>query len=1021
MRVPCIAGAVMLLCMAEYLVALEQSMVIEKLDNVNSDILSRQKRSLSSTGIKSLRVTSVIQSRFARVTFVSTMENGENFAKEMTFSVRLPKAAFITEFNMVVDGVTFIGKIKEKEAAKKQFEQAKESGNTAGLVTADVRETRTFDVSANVPAHSSVDFHLVYQQLLKRKLGSYNHVIMVNPGQVIDNFVIDVYITETSGITSISTETPGKGSGAREKVAKSDDDKNRIDVYTDVRRSKNQAKVTFKPTQTQQRRLLTLPEDEKKFTVNYDVTREVLGGEIQTRNGYFVHFFAPENLPILAKKVVFLIDQSGSMQGHKMQQTKTAFASILKELRDSDRFNIISFSTGTETWKNTEDGLVGVTNKNVDEAVKHVQNLNAAGGTNINEAILKASRLFQNDAMDEPSSSMIILLSDGNPTSGVSNTAQIRLNARREINGRFSLFCLGFGEDIDHDFLKRLSNENDGIARKIYEDSDADIQLEGFFQEVAAPLLLNVKMRYSGADADAVSISDFDKYFKGSEEVIVGVIDESAMGVHSVISGMSREGEVRYEISSTEIDDSFQHWYKDAGNFDDFIERLWAYFTIENLLEKKTLSESQIKKQELTSKIIELALKYKFVTPLTSMVVTLPEDEIKTTPDGPIVEPTLPPCIMRGSKVPEDITEFPIWCPVIFDRQTSRVVPNRGRYLSRTLSHTHSSITRLLSSAPKLARMRTASNARVIGAGHSFRSSSITNRRQRISSLQQIMGQRTSLATSFTTTTTTTRIPTTATPPPRKKTPRFLRTCSGKKRTSSGRITLSTLIQSEPYPYTCKWIVKVKKGSWIDLHAETLNTTKNQVVVTGADGQNILLHQRGFQSPKFISVEDNKITILIAIHPSDKLRPGIEISYEEFIPEPDTPAVVHEIEFPQESTPNCGNIINSAENPEGTISSPGFPKMYLDNLYCQWSILNSNATTHDLIISFQKFDVETNAGGPCTHDILAVGEGDEEQTFCGHDLPEDITTGAELVKIKFMSDDSLGAGGFMLRYDLVAK
>lgn len=40
----------------------------------------------------------------------------------------------------------------------------------------------------------------------------------------------------------------------------------------------------------------------------------------QVVNGYFVHFFAPQGLPVVPKNIVFVIDVSGSMQGRKMEQ-----------------------------------------------------------------------------------------------------------------------------------------------------------------------------------------------------------------------------------------------------------------------------------------------------------------------------------------------------------------------------------------------------------------------------------------------------------------------------------------------------------------------------------------------------------------------------------------------------------------------------------------------------------------------------------------------------------------------------
>lgn len=45
----------------------------------------------------------------------------------------------------------------------------------------------------------------------------------------------------------------------------------------------------------------------------------------KTSDGYFVHHFAPSSLPRIPKNVVFVIDQSGSMHGRKIQQVQFEF------------------------------------------------------------------------------------------------------------------------------------------------------------------------------------------------------------------------------------------------------------------------------------------------------------------------------------------------------------------------------------------------------------------------------------------------------------------------------------------------------------------------------------------------------------------------------------------------------------------------------------------------------------------------------------------------------------------------
>lgn len=42
----------------------------------------------------------------------------------------------------------------------------------------------------------------------------------------------------------------------------------------------------------------------------------------QVLNGHFVHYFAPKDLPVVPKNVVFVIDTSASMLGTKLRQVK---------------------------------------------------------------------------------------------------------------------------------------------------------------------------------------------------------------------------------------------------------------------------------------------------------------------------------------------------------------------------------------------------------------------------------------------------------------------------------------------------------------------------------------------------------------------------------------------------------------------------------------------------------------------------------------------------------------------------
>ena len=169
--------------------------------------------------------------------------------------------------------------------------------------------------------------------------------------------------------------------------------------------------------------------------------------------GYFVHFIAPENLPPMPKHVVFVLDTSGrlagstrdhskhlkgnfffSMQHRKMEQTIAAMVTILGEMRSKDYLTIISFATNIRVWELGESAIVKASPDNIGNAVKHVELLEAAGSTNINDAVLKALTILthvKQKGILKDVQPMMFLLTDGYPTVGVTDTQEILTNIKK--------------------------------------------------------------------------------------------------------------------------------------------------------------------------------------------------------------------------------------------------------------------------------------------------------------------------------------------------------------------------------------------------------------------------------------------------------------------------------------------------------------------------------------------------------------------------------------------------------------
>ncbi|XP_062977227.1 inter-alpha-trypsin inhibitor heavy chain H3-like isoform X1 [Elgaria multicarinata webbii] len=563
--------------------------------------------------IYSMKIDCKVTSRFSHNVITSRAVNRGNVSKEALFDVELPKTAFITNFTMTIDGVTYPGTIKEKEAAQQQYQQAVSRGQTAGLVKASGRKTEKFSVTVNIAAASKVTFVLTYEELLKRRFGKYELFIKVNPKQLVNKFEIEANIFEPQGISYLEAEGSFITNDLLPVIHKSFSGK--------------KGEVTFKPTLDQQRSCVNCPTTllDGDFVIKYDVNRES-PGNLQIVNGYFVHFFAPKNVSHLPKNIVFIIDVSISMSGRKLQQTKDALLKILEDIKEEDYLNFVLFGSDVHKWKHT---LIQATPENLDEARRYVRNINIAGWTNLNGGLMAGIEMLndaqKNGSVPERSASLIIMLTDGRPTKGERDTQVILDNVRNAIQGKYPLYNLGFGYDLDYGSLEKLAAENNGLARRIYEDSDSDLQLQGFYDEVANPLLTEVELKYPENAISDLTQSSFKHYYDGSEIVVAGHLTLPDFNdIFVEVTAHGAEEDMTFS-EQADVEETAKALEEQEYVFGDYIERLWAYLTIQQLLEKRNAAKGE-EKANLTAKALEMSLKYKFVTPLTSMVVTKPED-----------------------------------------------------------------------------------------------------------------------------------------------------------------------------------------------------------------------------------------------------------------------------------------------------------------------------------------------------------------------------------------------------------
>jgi uncharacterized protein YegL len=657
--------------------------------------------------IVDMNIRSDIQYRYAKTIVKSYVKNpSASMSQEVTFIMVLPSTAFISNFTMQVNGkdTIYVARVAEKEEAKKSYNEAITAGQSAGIVDADTRDASQITVRSNLEAAGKMIFTLTYEELLERHNSMYEQVIHVNPGQVVPVYNVDVYINESLPVTNLNV--PELKLNPNEITSQLS--ANEIaTIERNIDGDSNKVHIHFNPTPEDQNRMGELSKNKEngmsgQFIVQYDVDRKNQTNEIQILDGYFVHFFAPDTLDVLPKHVVFVLDVSGSMEGTKLQQTKDAMLTILDDLSDQDYFNVLTFSDDVYHWTPKLQEPSVNNSSNVEkrrlthkatkmvrkEAVKYVLGLRTIGGTNIHDGLKESINVVKNVRISESVPSnvkpIIIFLTDGEATAGVTDSQDIRKNVKSaNRNLEVPIYGLAFGDGADFGLVKDISTESEAFARRIYEASDAPIQLEDFYQEIASPLLSNVTFDYVGESFQNKTNKSINTYFKGGEYVVAGKVDgvvDQDDELEIVVSGIGKSANYKEIISRciyypdhhtsnfTDYDECCDELYCDysphpcdqympsrhvncipwpitpilpdpistiakgtKSDAENFIERLWAFLTIQNILnedENKDSNQAVHEEEESDKdKALDLSLKYNFVTELTSLVVIKPNDE----------------------------------------------------------------------------------------------------------------------------------------------------------------------------------------------------------------------------------------------------------------------------------------------------------------------------------------------------------------------------------------------------------
>jgi Ca-activated chloride channel family protein len=340
--------------------------------------------------------------------------------------------------------------------------------------------------------------------------------------------------------------------------------------------------------------------------------------------------------PKLEKKaapseVVFLIDRSGSMQGHSIEEAKNALELCLRSLRTGCLFNIVGFGSThralfPESRPYADDTLAA--------ASRHVRSMEAdMGGTEI----LPALELVLAARPHEGLPRQLFVLTDGQ----VSNTdAVIALVRRHAAHTR--VFTFGIGAGASHHLVKGLARAGEGEAEFIAPGERIEAKVVRQLGRALAPALTDVRVDWGGLAVEQAP-HQAPAVFSDGRVLLFGRLDAlAATTVHLRANGP--HGEVGFPLP---LDPSSLR----EGTL---VATLWARRAIRDLEEgasslhprRGSLQERAASLDErVKEEIIRLGTTHGLVSRYTSFVAV---EKRETPVQGETVLRKVPVAITRG-------------------------------------------------------------------------------------------------------------------------------------------------------------------------------------------------------------------------------------------------------------------------------------------------------------------------------------------------------------------------------------
>jgi len=412
--------------------------------------------------------------------------------------------AAVYGMKMTIGERTITARIRERETARREYEQAKQAGKSVSLL--EQHRPNVFQMNvANILPSDVITVELKYTELLV-------------PRDAVYEFVYPTVVGPRYSDQRASEARPSESWIENPFLHQGESPSYVFDMAVnlvaglpiqDVTCSSHKIQINYDGPASASIKL----DNSERHGGNRDfiLKYRLAGSKIETGmllfegedENFFLLMLQPpkrvSELQIPAREYIFIVDVSGSMHGFPLNISKRLLKDLIGNLRPTDRFNVLLFAGGSSVM--SEQSLPATPN-NIHRAINLIDRQRGGGGTRLLPALKRALSLPKTEGF----SRSVVIATDGYVT-----VEEEAFELIRENLDNANMFAFGIGSSVNRFIIEGMARVGMGEPFVITKPEEARQEAERFRKLIQSPVLTGTRIdfgEFEVYDVEPPSIPD---------------------------------------------------------------------------------------------------------------------------------------------------------------------------------------------------------------------------------------------------------------------------------------------------------------------------------------------------------------------------------------------------------------------------------------------------------------------------------------------------------------------------------